>query len=74
MLTQPQAHVAQDGLDDPQLQLELRAFAELLLDIYEYRLQTNSRRNHEDPNAQLDGARPDLTMEERSSPEQNTTK
>jgi len=52
--------------DDEQMKLEMRAMAELLLDIYEYRLQRPDSASDED-SAVLDATHHDRTMEERST-------
>ena len=54
------------NVDDEQLQLEMRALAELLLDIYEYRVQMADKLKRHDRRRQLDADCPDLNMEERS--------
>jgi len=52
--------------DDEQLKLEMRALAELLLDIYEYR-KKNPESNPAQDLAVLDATRRGRTMEERSA-------
>jgi hypothetical protein len=59
--------------DDEQLKLELRAMAELLLDIYEYRLQQKPRPNGVH-NAVLDEAQRDRMMNERSTNSEHNIK
>lgn len=51
--------------DDEQLQLEMQAMAELLLDIYEYRLQSNPVPRMAEETV-LDVAQEDRTIKERS--------
>jgi hypothetical protein len=53
--------------DDEQLKLEMRAMAELLLDIYEYRLQSKNRLDGTPDTTVLDGQQGDRTMKERST-------
>jgi hypothetical protein len=53
--------------DDEQLKLEMRAMAELLLDIYEYRMQSKDRRDGGKNIAVLDVGPRDRTMKERST-------
>lgn len=60
-----------EDTNDPQLELEMRAFAELLLDIYEYRLKAGPDGRSGTTCASLDAAHPEFRMKERSSPEQN---
>jgi hypothetical protein len=52
--------------DDAQLKLEMRAMAELLLDIYEYRTQSKDRRDGGENIAVLDDGHRGRTMKERS--------
>lgn len=53
--------------DDEQLKLEMRAMAELLLDIYEYNLRSKSHPDGQ-PEATLDAEQADITIKERSTP------
>jgi hypothetical protein len=57
--------------DDDQLKLEMRAMAELLLDIYEYRLASKGRLERDHEAEVLDGDGCDRTMEERSTVKSN---
>jgi hypothetical protein len=54
-------------IDDEQLKLEMRAMAELLLDIYEYRMQSAGRSDHDHERGVLDGDQRSRTMKERST-------
>ncbi len=53
--------------DDEQLKLEMRAMAELLLDIYEYRLQSKDRLDAAPNTTVLDANDRGRTMKERST-------
>jgi hypothetical protein len=62
----PHRDVELVAVDDAQLQLEVRAIAELLLDIYEYRTQTGEATKRDVQCQQLDADRPRPNMKERS--------
>jgi len=57
--------------DDEQLKFEMRAMAELLLDIYEYRLESKARLDRDRGAGVLDGDGCDRTMKERSTVKSN---
>ena len=54
------------NVNDEQLQLEMRVLAELLLDIYEYHVQTEHGLKRDDQNRELDSKAPHFNMKERS--------